>query len=91
MHRPVTVTATEIMKLLERQQFRCALSGRELTPATASLDHIVPLAKGGFHTIDNLWVVDQQVNVAKGTLTLDEFLRVCAEVIRHQQDNQSAA
>jgi len=91
MHRPVTVTATEIMKLLERQQFRCALSGRELTPATASLDHIVPLAKGGSHTIDNLWVVDQQINIAKGTLPLDEFLRVCAEVIRHQQDNPSAA
>ena len=91
MHRPATVTATEIMKLLERQQFRCALSGRELTPAIASLDHIVPLAKGGSHTIDNLWVVDQQVNVAKGTMTLDEFLQVCSDVIRHQHPERATA
>lgn len=90
MQRPPTVTATEILKLIERQQFRCAVSGRELTPASASLDHIVPLSRGGSHRIENLWVVDQQVNAAKGTLTVEELLQLCSDVIRHQQNNQAS-
>lgn len=84
MERPAAVTATAIMGLVERQGFRCALSGRELTPQTASLDHIVPLARGGEHNIHNIWVVDQQINGAKGTLTLDEFVAMCRDVVRHQ-------
>ncbi|TWU08618.1 HNH endonuclease [Symmachiella macrocystis] len=84
MPTPATVTAKMIMELIERQRFRCALSGRELTPENASLDHIVPLSRGGTHEISNLWVVDQQVNAAKSTLTVEEFVAMCREItVRH--------
>lgn len=73
------------MNLVEEQNYRCALSGRELTPETASIDHVVPIARGGEHNLENLWVVDQQVNSAKGTMTLEEFLSVCNDVISHRR------
>lgn len=85
MPTPATVTAKMIMELIERQQFRCALSGRLLTPETASLDHMVPLSRGGMHDLSNLWIVDHQVNAAKGALTVDEFVAICREVAAHQK------
>ncbi len=78
------ITAKQVMGLVHKQSFLCAISGRTLTPETASLDHIVALGRGGQHAIDNVWVVDHQVNTAKGTLSLDEFIEVCRDVVRWQ-------
>lgn len=79
-----TVTAKMVMDLVESQKFRCSLSGRVLTPETASLDHVVPLGRGGAHDISNVSVVDHQVNSAKGTMTVDEFVKLCRDVTDHQ-------
>lgn len=78
------VTAKMVMDLVESQKFRCSLSGRVLTPETASLDHVVPLGRGGAHDISNVSVVDHQVNSAKGTMTVDEFVKLCQDVTDHQ-------
>lgn len=78
------VTASQVMKIVNKQEFRCAISGRPLTPKTASLDHIVPLASGGAHCVANVWIVDHQVNTAKGTLTIDAFIDLCRDVVEHQ-------
>ena len=83
MRKPDTITGKQIMPLDEKQNFRCALSGRELTPQTASLDHIVPLSRDGSHSLKNLWVVDHMVNNAKGSLTVQEFRAMCRDVSRH--------
>jgi 5-methylcytosine-specific restriction endonuclease McrA len=83
MPRPNAVTSRMILNLLEKQGYRCALSGRQLTPETASIDHVLPLSRGGRHAIENLCIVDHQVNVAKGTLTLEEFVCLCREVAEH--------
>ena len=85
MAKPATVTARMIMKLVEQQNFRCAISGRELTPESASLDHIVPLGRGGEHGIENVWVVDHRVNSAKGTMLCDEFVDMCRDVVEYQK------
>ncbi len=78
------LTARQVLDMIQRQGYRCAISGRELTPATAVLDHIVPIAKGGEHSIENVWVVHTHVNTAKGWMTMAEFLSVCRDVVRHQ-------
>ncbi len=75
------ITAKHLLQLVERQQYRCALSGRKLTPACASLDHRIPLAKGGEHSMANLWVLHRDVNAAKGTMTVEEFVAVCRDVV----------
>lgn len=84
MHKPATVTAKMIMRMIEQQQFRCALSGRTLTPESVSLDHIIPLSRNGTHDISNLWAVDQQINTAKGTMIVEEFLAMCRDVVAHR-------
>ena len=90
MPTPATVTAKMIMELIERQEFHCAFSGRELTPETASLDHIVPLSRGGTHDISNLCVVDHQINAAKSTMTVEEFVAMCREVAAWRSEASSA-
>lgn len=37
-------------------------------PFSASLDHIIPLSKGGHHTLDNVQLAHLQCNVRKGAL-----------------------
>lgn len=76
------VSTGGVLDLLERQRYRCALSGRALTPQTAALDHIVPIRCGGEHVIENTQVLHKDVNRAKGSMTNDEFLAVCRQVVR---------
>lgn len=80
-----SVNVTGILQLLKQQGFRCALSDRPLSPETASLDHVVPICRGGAHRIQNTQVLHRDVNRAKGTLTNEEFIRLCGEVWSHAQ------
>jgi 5-methylcytosine-specific restriction endonuclease McrA len=78
------VTKANVLRLLDWQQYRCALTGRVLTPETASLDHIVPVRSGGEHQIENTQVLHRDVNRAKTTMTCDEFVQLCREVVEHR-------
>jgi len=75
MPKKPSVSPKQILALIESQQYRCALSGRELSPETASLDHVIPLSRGGVHDISNVQVLDYRVNAAKGTMTVEEYLK----------------
>ena len=79
----ISVSVNDIMGLLERQNFRCALTGRKLLPTSASLDHIHPVSRDGESSIDNAQVLDSAVNRAKNTMTNDEFIAMCRQVVRH--------
>ncbi len=80
--RPTGEVNTEnVMRLLEYQQYRCALTGRKLTPHVAALDHIVPIRFDGEHIIANVQVLHKDVNRAKGSLTNAEFIRLCEQVV----------
>lgn len=83
MPKKPSVSPKQIMTLIESQQYRCALSGRELTPETASLDHALPLSRGGLHDISNVQVLEFRVNAAKGTMTVEEFVAMCCDVADH--------
>jgi 5-methylcytosine-specific restriction endonuclease McrA len=65
---------------LKKQNYKCALSGRELRPDNTAMDHIMPLSRGGHHTQDNAQLLDAEVNRAKGSMTDEEFRRMCEEV-----------
>lgn len=51
---------------------RCYLTGAELTPFDRSLDHVVSIANGGGHTVDNLLPCTWEANDKKRTLSPDE-------------------
>lgn len=77
------VTTANVLRLLAWQKYRCALTGRTLTPETASLDHIVPVRSGGEHRIENTQVLHKDVNKAKTTMTSAKFIQLCVEVVRY--------
>jgi 5-methylcytosine-specific restriction endonuclease McrA len=77
------IKATDIRKKLNEQNFRCAYTGDELTPKNVSADHLAPISRGGSHALDNIRLVTMEVNAAKGTLSLDEFVALCRKVVAH--------
>jgi hypothetical protein len=60
-----------------------------LTPDTASLDHIVPVCCGGEHVVENTQVLHKDVNRAKTTMTNQEFIQLCREVVTHADSRLS--
>ncbi|UPW09799.1 HNH endonuclease [Gordonia terrae] len=59
--------------VFERDHWLCGLCGGEVLPeweyphpGSASLDHIVPLSKGGSHTYDNVQLAHLKCNLRKG-------------------------
>ena len=76
------VSVGNVLRLLEQQRYCCALTGRKLTPQTAAIDHIVPIRCSGEHSIANAQVLHKDVNRAKGSLTSEEFIGMCREVVR---------
>lgn len=78
--------AKELRKLIEKQGYKCALTGVHLTPRTAELDHITPIKKGGSNEIENLQWVSRQVNRAKGSMLQSEFIEMCRLVCENAKD-----
>lgn len=71
---------TEIISLVRRQNYSCALTGELLVPEDAALDHVVALTEGGTSTADNLQIVSKEINQMKGTLSNDLFVALCCKV-----------
>ena len=74
-------TAMQLWSLWKKQRGLCALTGERLD-RTAELDHRLPQARGGEHSINNLQWVTAKVNRAKRDLTDAEFLALCKSVAR---------
>ena len=69
-----------VYQKIERSQFRCALSGWQISPECFELDHIMPLSKGGNSEVENLQALHPVVNKAKGNMTNEEFIEMCKAV-----------
>lgn len=82
------ITKQGVLRLLERQKYLCFLTGWELTPHNVSLDHRMPVSRGGTHTLSNAQALHEEVNRAKGTLTNEEFIELCRAVVRHSDQQQ---
>jgi 5-methylcytosine-specific restriction endonuclease McrA len=89
----VSISAASILWLLKEQRYRCALTGRALTPDTTALDHEIPVSRGGTHSIGNAQALHKDVNRAKGTLTNEEFIQLATRLFalsreQHTRGNQ---
>lgn len=75
------ITPTQLLELLETQNYKCALTGCDLSPEDVSVDHCVPTSRGGQHCIENMQLVTKAMNKLKGTLTNAELLALCKQVV----------
>jgi len=82
------ISPYELALLWKTQRGRCALSGRRLTRETAELDHIIPRKRGGDSRFSNIRWVRKEANRAKRDLTDVEFIRLCADVLKHVGNNR---
>ncbi len=81
------INGKSLRALLEKQQYRCALTGATLTPDNASLDHIVPVCRGGeIKALSNVHIVTKAANRMKSTLTTDELVQMCWAILHFQQE-----
>lgn len=69
---PDTLTLDDIRYLFTLSGGRCAYTGK-LTDKP-SIEHVVPLSRGGTNTLDNVQIVDLSVNLRKSDADPSDFL-----------------
>lgn len=52
--------------IIRRDGMRCHICNKRVTSKTLSFDHLIPLSKGGSHTIENIAVAHLKCNVSRG-------------------------
>jgi 5-methylcytosine-specific restriction endonuclease McrA len=65
---------------------KCYLTGRDIDLSGSRLwniDHVMPLAKGGDNSLDNCNITCRDANMSKSDMTLDEYLKLCKEVLEN--------
>lgn len=62
-------------KLYARQNGKCAYCGRHRNHKYMTVDHIIPLSKGGTNDIGNLQCVCKKCNSLKDDMMPEEFVR----------------
>lgn len=81
--RKITVTGTKRKRfdkdlkdrLFERDGNVCFYTGIELTEETATIEHLIPLSKGGKNNMDNLVLCTKDSNFAMGDKPLIEKIK----------------
>lgn len=81
-----SASTEEVKSLMQKQEFRCALTGSVLDPSGTDLDHIISKEKGGTDRIENLQWVTRTVNHMKGTLSQKKFIAICKQVAKWHGD-----
>lgn len=78
----VATASPTIYKYLEDLVLNKHLHNCPYCPSTdnLSIDHIVPLSRGGTHTEDNVELVCLECNIRKGNKTKEEFIQFLQEI-----------
>lgn len=77
---------TEEFKEKFKDVEECYLTGRPIDfsdTRTYQLDHIVPRSRGGTNSISNCGLAVKEANYAKGNQSLEEFIMMCYDVVKH--------
>lgn len=66
-------------KVIERDNSTCYLCKKILERTEIVFDHVLPIARGGAHSFENLKVSCALCNARKGAKTLEEYYSYCVE------------
>lgn len=80
--------AADFYALLDKQKYKCALTGTELTPENTTAEHILPLSRGGTHELSNIFLVDERVAKLKRNLSIAEVRDVAQRIVSYGRETQ---
>lgn len=84
----INQTAIALKQIFDEQGGRCAYTGRQLTVGVdTTLDHIIPRARGGETTVDNVQWVCAECNLLKSAFLEDQFLNLVKDIYNYRIDN----
>ena len=63
----------------------CAICGNPVKYKKMTIDHIVPLSKGGTNGMDNLQLACKRCNLMKADFTAEEFVGKIHEISNHHR------
>ena len=63
----------------------CSICGRPVPFDKITIDHEIPLSKGGTNDFSNLRIAHMACNRAKADLMRDELIRLAGEIIRYNR------
>lgn len=85
--RDYTLPKDWAAKQYQHQMGQCGISGLIMRPSTGRFDFLSPSIdrkdSSGGYTPDNCHLVAFGVNVAKGTMELTDFIKMCRQVVAH--------
>jgi 5-methylcytosine-specific restriction endonuclease McrA len=81
----IKISPFQFWSIAKRQKLICPLTGRYLNGDIMSIDHKIPISKGGTHEISNLQFVHVEVNYAKRNLLQMNFIKLCKEVAEYNK------
>lgn len=70
--KAATLGPVDMAAIIERDSSTCYLCGQVLAPDKITIDHVIPLVRGGSHTADNLRVACRPCNSRKNGRLLSE-------------------
>tara|TARA_R110001599_G_scaffold255029_3_gene455163 strand:- start:223 stop:666 length:444 start_codon:yes stop_codon:yes gene_type:complete len=92
--KKTNVSPNDLIKILDKQKGKCALSGDKLTckkvrglyvKTNASIDRIIA---GGEYNVDNIQLVCRAINSFRHNLTVKDFIKWCKKVAKNGVQKQ---
>jgi len=77
-----TFRSKDFYELLDKQKYKCPVSGRELTPENTTAEHIQPLRLGGNHCKNNIYLIDKDVAKLKRYMDEKTVIKLAADIIQ---------
>lgn len=73
--------AKDFYDILDNQEEKCFLSGRQLTPDITLAEHILPIRFGGKNTKDNICLVVEMLGRLKRYYKEEEIIQIAVDII----------
>lgn len=78
------LTAFDLWKIAKKQKLICPFTGFKLTKENMSVDHVLPVSKGGSNHPSNIRLIHKWVNLMLGVHSDDDFLKMCQIIIDYK-------
>lgn len=80
-------SAAERVKIYNKGKGRCAICGKFVPYDSFTVDHIIPLAKGGTNAMDNLQAACSVCNLIKQDILPEDLMKKLTEIVLYQMRN----